>query len=280
MANRKSFSIFLTAVLSASAFLTGFVASRHGQAAVDRPSLTRRHVNADAFRGALPPGVHRKITPPAEIRIELIDAGQPGGPVALEIHAESLVPANLGSVSIKVPQIAGEPERTDVLWSDTPGALVAQSIAYVTDPLPTGWHRFTAIFEFTPAHEGAKPLLVAESLCLDVRPDTILSSTVSFAHIKRIELLGELQHQYHGQSNERLAHLMTTSPDVAHRITELNRVENESNALAEVEKDTATPLTSGNQPTLSVPLLHGAPPAQEVSVPVRLRDMPDHLSTN
>ena len=152
---------------------------------------------------------------------------------------------------MKVPQIGEIPAETQVLWSAAPSDFVAETAEYTVDALPAGEYRFAAIFEFTPDRVYAGKLFTSKALYLDVRPEKILSSNVSFDQIKRVELWEELEQRvqmdlkagpsavsFKSVSRDiqaaepidpeiiasRIAELKASDPEVARRITELNRV--------------------------------------------------------
>ena len=156
-----------------------------------------------------------------------------------------------GILTLKVPEIGEVPAGTEVLWSGTPSDFVAETAEFVVDVLPAGKYHFGAIFEFTPDRENAGELFTSRALYLDVRPDKILSSNVSFEQIKRIELWNELEQRVMADLKQdsravglkavardimaaetpnrdviarRIAALKASDPQVARRITELNRV--------------------------------------------------------
>lgn len=270
MVNRKSIRIASVVVASISALALAYVTSQCARDTGLQPISKRGHVNVDGRRAALPPGVHGKIQPPADIRVEVIDAGEVGGPVKLAVHAASLVPVVSGTITMARPPLGDEPEGTELLWSNVTPGFVAQSVEYTTAPLPAGQYRFTAVFEFVPDRQDAETMIVAESLCLDIRPDTVLSSAVSFDQIKRVELMQELEGQGRNATNGRVPQIKATDSDAARRISELNRIEDEGDTPGvstgqSIETDSG--LESGATP-------RSGRPAPEVAVPARLKHAP------
>lgn len=254
MASRKSIGIVLVAIASVTALSLAYVVAPGARDTGADPASQRTYVDVDAGRKELPAGTHGKITPPAEILVEVADAGEVAGPVSLAIHATSLVPVRSATVTIAVSQVGVEPEPVESLWSTVTAGIVTETIEYTTDPLPTGEYRFTVVLEFVPEGADAQAMLVAESLCLDIRPDTVYSTMVSFKHIKRIELLQELEDralvsfkpqlaradrktmtreraklEAHNPNalDKKIAQIKATDPDVARRIEQLNRIDDE-----------------------------------------------------
>ena len=251
MISRKSVIILsFTAVCISAILLIGIGAkwsaavnkqSPSGQILPDRDASNRNHK----------PQRFGKIMVPAEVTLDLAGSSKPGGPVKLIISATSQIPVSSGTITLKVPDIGQFPAEKVVLWSGAPSDFVAESAEFVVDVLPVGEYHFAAIFEFTPDSENAGELFTSRALYLDVRPDKILSSNVSFEQIKRVELWNELEQRvlvdYRQNSPaaglktlaqdvkasetldrdvivKRIAALKASDPDIARRIMELNRV--------------------------------------------------------
>jgi len=248
MISRKSVIILFVTTFCLSVMLL-FSAGARRFAAVDRQSSSEQALpERDARHQS--PKVHRfgKITVPAEVSLDLAGSSQPGGPVTLVVSATSEIPVGSGTLTLKVPQIDEVPAEKLVLWSAAPSDFVDETAEFVIDVLPEGQYHFGAIFEFMPEGENAAELFTSKSLYLDVRPDKILSSNVSFKQIKRIELWNELARRVTTDLKQssraaglkttaraaetldrdviarRIAKLKASDPDVAHRIMELNRV--------------------------------------------------------
>jgi len=185
------------------------------------------------------------------VSIDLASPSNPGGPVTILVSASSQIPIGSGKLTLKVPQVGEVPAGAEVLWSGAPSDFVAETAEFVVDVLPEGEYHFAAIFEFTPDSQNAGELFTSRALYLDIRPDKILSSNVSFDQIRRVELWDELEHRVlmdlrAGPAGiglksvardivaaetldpdliaSRIAELRASDPDVARRITELNRV--------------------------------------------------------
>jgi len=244
MVSRKVVFLLLFAGVSVFGMLLCYAGIKQHQAThtqlLDEPNCQTQ----DVMQQEKVPKRHTKITVPSEVSMDLADASNPGGPVTILISASSLIPVGSGAITLKVPPVGEIPAETLVLWSGTPSDFVAESVEYVIDDLPTGEYRFGAIFEFTPDCENAGKLYASKSLYLDVRPDKILSSNVSFDQIKRIELWNELEQRVRTELRtssrsislqavkpldkdiiaSRIAELRASDPDVARRIMELNRV--------------------------------------------------------
>ncbi len=252
MISRKSLILLsVTAACISVMLLVGVGALRF--AAFDRHS-SRKQIQAsrDVRLWNHKPERFGKIRVPADVSIDLASSSKPGGPVTILISASSQIPVQSGILTLKVPQIDEVPAGTEVLWSGTPSDFVDETAEFVVDVLPEGEYHFGAIFEFTPDRENAEKLFASKSLYLDVRPEKILSSNVSFDQIKRVELWNELEQRVrtdlkrdsravgltaaardiraaetldHDVIAKRVAALKASDPDVARRIMEMNRVE-------------------------------------------------------
>jgi hypothetical protein len=197
--------------------------------------------------GRRAPTPYGKIAPPADIALTPADGG--AGELHLVVAASSRVAAESGAVTLEVPEIAGEPARTQVLWAGTPGTPIDETLEYSVGMLPTGRYRFNTILEFMPKDGGAEQIAVSDSLYLEVTPTEVLASNVSFEHIARMELRRELERRVmamttpgigvagvatesdHGNRLEgndaddmdrAIARLKASDPDVARRVRELN----------------------------------------------------------
>lgn len=219
-------------------------------------TVKRSHWDMDALAKRQLVPAHGKLKPPAEIYVEVTDGGEEGGPVRVTIHAASLVPVQSGTIKIAGPGMGETAER---LWSTANPGLVAESVSYTTGALANGLHRFGAAFEFVPERDSAETMIVADSVFLEVRSDTVLSSRVSFDHIRRVELLNELEdralvslkprlatasrkvkdqelaklaEQEPGAISRKIAQIKANDPDVTRRIKELNRIKDKPGASA------------------------------------------------
>ncbi len=203
---------------------------------------------------------YSKIELPAELSIGLGQGDSAGEAITITVAASSLVPVDSGVLTLMVPNVGAESNHTEVLWAGTPADFVTESAVYTVDALPVGRYCFTVAFEFTPQGEDADKIAISQSLYLDVRDTGILSSTVSFEHIQRLELRRELERRIlatyrpglhiageqavddelarleaadPGFLDRKIAELKATDPDVARRILELNE------RPAEVREETA-----------------------------------------
>jgi len=190
-----------------------------------------------------------KIELPAELSVSLGQAGGDGDPLTVVVVASSLVPVESGIVTLMVPGIGAEPNRTEMLWTGTPADFVSETAVYEVDALPVGQYCFTAAFELTPSGGDADTIATSQSLYVDVRESGILSSNVSFEQIQRLELRRELERRIlaelkprlavaseeavatelarledadPGFLDRRIAELKAADPNVARRILELN----------------------------------------------------------
>jgi hypothetical protein len=193
-----------------------------------------------------------KIGMPAELSFELSLEEDLKTPVNFVLSAMSKIPVSSGKITLKIPQIDNERAVNTELWSETLSDFVDESLVYTVVDLPVGTYKFVLVFEFEPLGEEPQTLAVSKSLFLDVRPTEILSSNVSFKHIKRLELMKELEERVladirpeleyadiktktnaiaaiesfdPGLLISKIEQLKTSEPDVAHKIMELNRIE-------------------------------------------------------
>lgn len=244
MVSRKVVFLLFFTVVSVSALLLCYDGTKQQQVTPTQLLIDRGCRSQDTLQQKKVPKQYGKITVPAEVSMELADSPNPGGPVTILVSASSLIPASSGTITLKVPPIGEIPAEMQVLWSGEPSDFIAESVEYVVNSLPAGDYHFAAIFEFTPDSENAGELFASKSLYLDVRPDKILSSNVSFEQIKRIELWNELEQRVRTELRtssksislqaakpldkniiaRRIAELRASDPDVARRIMELNRV--------------------------------------------------------
>ena len=300
MVSRKSMFILLVTIGGISAMVMVYFVGQRCRAIPRQPSYIQVHLNQDKLRKSKLPKSHGKIRLPAELFIDLAQTDSIGDPVAIIVSASSLIPLGSGVITLRVPQIGTEPESTEVLWSGTPSGFVAETAEYMVDALPVGKYRFIAIFEFTPNRENAEKLVLSKSLYLDVRLTKILSSNISFNHIKRVELWMELEERVlmslrpelattgpktmankiadiealaPGIIASKIAELRLTDPDVARRIMELNRLKVDTIEDPDpIEKSEKLQLlyTEGESIRAPSPTSRGKP-AFEKAVPVRQR---------
>jgi len=278
MVTRKSALVLWVTIGGMSAVILGYVGAQRYGAAHRQPADSYARLNPDNPGQSPLARPHGKITPPADLSIDLAGAQATGAPVVLAVTAMSQVPVSGGVITLKVPAVGDQPARSEVLWSGTAPGFVSETLEYVGDVLPPGRYQFVAVFEFTPTGENAPSLAVSKSLYLDVRPEKVLSSNVSSDQIKRIELWRELEERVllgmrpglatadrqmrdrelalmearnPGITARKIAELKLSDPDVARRITELNQTTADA---------TTAPGAAQNSRT-------GAP-APEVAVPV------------
>lgn len=201
---------------------------------------------------------YSKIRVPAEIFVDLIHSERGTDHLGILVSASTAVGANSGALTLRLPEIDGEPSREEVLWASQDSGLIDEVQEYVLPPLPLGRHHFAAILEFTPDHPKAKKLVLSESLYVDVRADRILSSNVSFRQIERLELYAELEKRALARPNTKLtdkrltalsgnateaantalvenemARLKAADPDIARQIIALSSQKAESKAESE-----------------------------------------------
>jgi hypothetical protein len=239
---RREYAFLL--VLAVCTVLTLGLVYVAAQPAGNRPEVTR-----GIARENRPPEHRRAVASPLELSLGLAEPAEAGAPVTLVISMSSWVPINSGMLTLRVPEIAGEPNRTEVLWAGAAAEGVAETIQYPVGILPPGQYEFAAILELTPAADNAREITLSQCLYLDVRPTVILSSNVSFEQIQRVELRQELERRIAlslqpelaiasedavsralarlkaadpGLLDRRIEELKATDPDVARRILALN----------------------------------------------------------
>lgn len=289
MVSRKVVFLLFVAAVSVFALLLSYAGTKQQQATPTRILDDRDCRSQDIVQEKKVPKRYGKITVPAEVTMELADSSNPGGPVTILVLASSQIPVGSGAITLKVPPVGEIPAEKLVLWSGAPSDFVTESVEYVIDALPAGEYRFGAIFEFTPDSDNAGTLFASKSLYLDVRPDKILSSNVSFDQIKRIELWNELEQRVRTELRtstrsislqaakpldkdiiaSRIAELKVSDPEVARRIMELNRVktapagESESKENGEQSQSDMQNMRLRNRPVLD----------RAVPIPDRYRDI-------
>ena len=208
-----------------------------------------------------------KIRLPADVSIGLAQTDGVAGPLTITVSVSSLVAVDSGVLTLRIPEVAGEPNRTEVLWAGTPHDFVTQTATYHLQAPPVGRYCFAAVFEFMPAGDDAREVALSDSLYMDVRPDAILTSNVSFDQIKRLELRRELERRIvrslkpgitiaseedttrelarleaadPGFVARKMAEIRATDPDIARRVLELNECLSEPMEDAGVRADQPT----------------------------------------
>jgi hypothetical protein len=289
MISRKYVIILSVTAVCISAMLLLGVGARQF-AAVNKQSPSGQVLpDQDASNRSHKPRRFGKIMVPAEVSVDLADSSRPGGPVMIVVSASSQIPVSSGTITLKIPQIGEITAEKVVLWSGAPSDFVAETAEFVVDVLPEGEYHFAAIFEFTPDSENAGELFTSRALYLDVRPDKILSSNVSFDQIKRIELWNELEQRVRTELRtntryispqvaepldkdiiaRRIAQLRASDPDIARRIMELNRVKTVQSGESESIEQGAQ-----SQKDLQRMRLRNRPVSERaVPIPDRYRDL-------
>jgi hypothetical protein len=288
MVSHKVVFLLFVAAVCISALLLCYVGAKQQQATPTQLLDNRDCRIQDPSQQKKTPKRYGKISIPAEVSMELVDSSNPGWPVTILVSASSQIPVGSGTITLKVPPVEEIPAETQVLWSGNPSDFVAESVEYVIDALPAGEYHFAAIFEFTPDSENTGKLFASKSLYLDVRPDKILSSNVSFDQIKRIELWNELAQRVRTELRtstrsmslqaakpldkdiiaSRIAQLRVSDPDIAHRIMELNRVK-----TAPARESESTEQDGESQYDTTLKRVRNRPVMErEVPIPKKYRD--------
>ncbi len=156
------------------------------------PSVSPVVVDADRVEGRQRSPACVKMTPPAEVRLNLVRADSGPSGLTILVSASSQVAVTSGKITLKMTRDDVEADRSEVLWSGGPLAAVSQTIPVAVGDLTMGRYGYVATLEFTSA-EGDADMAVSGSLYIDVKPDVVLSSEVSFEHIARVQLRQELE---------------------------------------------------------------------------------------
>jgi hypothetical protein len=237
-----------------------------------------------------------KMKLPVDISIDLAQAENTGSPVTIVTTVSTEIPIRSGILTLKIPQIDAEPERTDPLWSAAEPGVVAETAEYGLGILPLGRYQVIAFFEFTLDREGAEKSVLSRSLYVDVRPDVTLSSNVSFRHIDRLALQRDLderiftslERELKTQNRTRvlrelallevgdpatmrrkIRELRASDPDAARRMMALNRVKSEPMNETGSRRAYQALAADSDGESIQLPLVtHRGPPAFEQAVPI------------
>ena len=183
---------------------------------------------------------YSNIKLPAELFVDLIQPKGTADTIGIIVSASSTVVASSGSLTLRIPDISGEPGRTENLWTGAPSDFIAEVREYTLPSLPVGRYHFVAIVEFIPDHPNAKQLVLSESLYVDARADRILSSNVSFRQIERLELYAELEKRALTGPHTKLAGKRLTVPyRISTEAANSALVENEMARLRATDPDIA-----------------------------------------
>jgi len=237
-----------------------------------------------------------KLELPVHISIDLAQTKNTGLPVTLITTVSTELPVKSGALTLKIPPIHDDPERTEALWTAGHPGLVSETAEYTLGFLPEGRYQAIAFFEFTLDREGAEKRTLSKSLYLDVRPDTILSSNVSFRQIDRLALQRDLDERIFTRlerelkttdrkrvlreltlleagdpaiMRQKIRELRASEPDVARRMIALNRTHSEpTNEIGTGNTDQAPAPDSLSEFVRPPSLNHRGQPASEEAVPV------------
>jgi hypothetical protein len=208
----------------------------------------RLTLTAILFFGALlfhPLPTEGKTQLPIDLSIELGADATPGSPISLLISAHSGIPFENGMLSLGIPPIGENTDETHLLWSGKGEAMESLTEELILDPLPEGKYRFIATFEVTPRDAGRRSFKTSKSLYVEVRRDLVHSSTISFNHIKSMELKRKLEQRGLGQASK--ARIKAEAPDLMKEIEELHRLE----TLESGAERSGSPSSSGAVPDYS-----------------------------
>jgi hypothetical protein len=245
---RSTFTLLLT-LSAASLIMAGGCGEKREAGSLSRPALDGAYLAQETSvrtRVARPYG---KIRVPAELFVDLIRPEQTADPFDILVSVSSPVAASSSLLTLRIPQISGEPGRTEVLWTGSSSDPIDAVEEYRLPALSVGRYHFVAVIEFTPEREGADTLVLSKSLYVDVRPEEVLSSNVSFRQMERQALYRKLEDRalvnlsprlatasvktraryrqqmeatHPGRIEEEIARLRAADPEVARQIMALN----------------------------------------------------------
>jgi hypothetical protein len=261
MTTRTSMFFLWLIIAAACLLITGCCSETQNTAGLNQPPLDETYVSRDTPMRTRLSQPYGKLRVPAELFVDLIQPAHASDPVSIIVSASSTVVASSSLITLRIPEIAGEADRTEVLWFSDSSNVISESLKYTMPPLPKGRYHFVAVIELTPDHKGAEPLILSESLYVDIRAEEILSSNVSFRQIERLALYRQLQARavenlspgsgsgtinttgshYEqmtmlnpNQIEKEIDRLKATDPDIARQIMALNSTE------ADTESDSGT----------------------------------------
>jgi hypothetical protein len=247
------FILFLIAVMFAVVLF--YIGSQRNYASQSQSHSDRTHMDREKDQLKQLSQSYGKPKLPVEVSIHLDQNHNSTAPIKMLISAISQIPLDSVVLTLKVPQIGIDPESTEFLCSATTSDYFVKDVEYVIDILPVGKYRFIAVFEFTTDNNNTRKQALSKSLYLDVRPAKILSSNISFNHIKRVELWQELEQRalasirsesesrhlrmrsldianikasHPNLMRQKIQEIKANDPDIARRIKELNRVKVET----------------------------------------------------
>ena len=257
MTARKSLIILALTFPAASLIISGCCTERQGITQHGKTTLAKAASGREILQPVSKPVVartnlprpHGKIKVPAELFVELFQPEAGVEAIGILVSASSTVVARSGSVTLRIPEISGEPGRTLTLWAGVSADFIAEVREYALPALPVGKYHFVAVIAFTPDQANADKIALSQSLYLDVRADEILASNVSFRQIERLALYRKLQDRVQANRTHELSspdrqtttphprltqavsrdrpsreigRLRATDPDVARQIMQLN----------------------------------------------------------
>ena len=240
----------LAALLAVCLTLPGCRRPRQAVLRGDQPALSSTDSVCDIPLETRVSHPYGKMRVPADLFVDLLQPEDVTDPVSIIVSASTSIVTGSAVLTLRVPDSGGEPAYTVDLWAGTPMDFMNEAVEYTAGPLPVGRFHFVAILEFRPDRDGADPLVLSKSLYVDVRPDKMLCSNVSFRQIDRLELyerlhnramqnlrpgstigaMGATGRQYEQMTaidpdliQREIARLKREDPDVARQIMELNR---------------------------------------------------------
>ncbi|HLP58064.1 MAG TPA: hypothetical protein VK186_04505 [Candidatus Deferrimicrobium sp.] len=188
------------------------------------------------FIGLLSPNLEGKVLIPVEIKIRIQENPVPDMPFNIIIDVESRMPFKNGHIYLILPGMGNLQSQTIELWSGDSDNNMKKHLSYLLPALTPGEYEVRASFKFDSTQGGEQEMGVMEALYIDVRVDKILTSNISFTHIKQLELKEELGSK--GLKGLSFGQIKEKNPEMAERIARLNKIETvESNLPKEDKSD-------------------------------------------
>ncbi len=273
-----TFFLWLT-FAAASLLIAGGCSRTQSAADLSQPALDEASTAESAPAGARVRRPYGKVAVPAELFVDLIHPANTGDPLSILVSASCQVPTSSSLVTLRIPEMGWEPKRTEVLCAGESSDVISESLKHSMPPLPVGRYHFVAVLELTPDREGAQPLVLSESLYLDVRANEMLSSNVSFRQLERVALYRQLQARaVENLSSGSISRTKNMTGGYYEQMTMLNPdlVEREMDRLKATDRDIARQIRALNSskpdPTSdsgTAARSRQGRPVRETAVPVR-----------
>ena len=169
----------------------------------------------------------KKVKLPADLKISLPPANR-GDINTIIVEAKSYIPFKTGNISLDLSSNLENYKQTNILWEGSSDSTLNLTLNYQVALLDTGKYHFRAWFEFISLQE--ETIKISQNLYVNVREADILSSNISFLHIKRIELKKKIEKM--GFSNMSIDQIQIYDPDLADEVRNLNKLPTIDNSSA------------------------------------------------